>query len=187
MRDTERLYAEFRQKAEAVSAQVYRAGTGDEAGILVGNLLAGLGSKKIVISHAGISRQAKLEQVLTDMGLEVHSAKLRLQAPLADAGISQVEMAVAETGSLIGDASNVEDRLVSTLPLVHIALVSTGGLKATLAEALVALREGGVPGQINFITGPSRTSDIERVLTIGVHGPEKLIIVFVDQEGQGNG
>ena len=97
-------------------------------------------------------------------------------------GISQLEIAVSETGSLAQDAGNVDSRLVSSLPLVHIALVPTSGLVPTLDEAMTVLYNGGkVPGYINFITGPSRTSDIERVLTIGVHGPEQVLIEFVDK------
>lgn len=187
MKDINFLYTAFREKAEAVSAQVHRVGTRGEAGMLVAELLARLGSNKIAISLSSLSREAGLENLLRGSGLEVFTANLRVQAPLADVGMSQLDMAVAETGTLVGDATNVDDRLVSTLPLVHVALVSTSGLKATLGEALEALQEKGIPGQINFITGPSRTSDIERVLTIGVHGPEKLIIVFVDQEDQGDG
>ncbi len=184
MRDTNCLYAVFQEKAEAVSAQVYRVGTCGEASILIGSLLAELGSKKIVISHSSLFHKGRLENVLKAKGFEVHTANFRLQAPLADVGISQVEMAVAETGSLVGDATNIDDRLVTTLPLVHVAMVPTSRLKATLGEALDTLHEGDLPGQISFITGPSRTSDIERVLTIGVHGPEKLLVVFVDREEQ---
>lgn len=184
MIDRDDLYAIFREKAEAVSSQVYRVDSLGEANKLIGSLLAALGSNKVVISPSGLRHNGGLENVLQSQGCEVHSVNLRMQAPLADVGISQIALAVAETGSLVGDATNVDERLVSTLPLVHVALVLTSGLRATLGEALVHLSNGGLPGMINFITGPSRTSDIERVLTIGVHGPEKVIIIFVDREEQ---
>jgi L-lactate dehydrogenase complex protein LldG len=95
----------------------------------------------------------------------------------AKVGISQLDWAIANTGTLVQDAAPVDQRLVSTLPLIHIALIRSDRLVPDLPSALKKIR----PEQTNyvsFITGPSRTADIERVLTIGVHGPEKLIIVF---------
>jgi L-lactate dehydrogenase complex protein LldG len=69
--------------------------------------------------------------------------------------------------------------MVSTLPPIHVALIGTDRILKDMNDVLGHLR----PDQINyiaFITGPSRTADIERVLTIGVHGPERLIVVVVD-------
>jgi len=57
--------------------------------------------------------------------------------------------------------------------------VATGRILPDLA-ALLGRIDPGQTGYISMITGPSRTADIERVLTIGVHGPERLVIVFVD-------
>jgi L-lactate dehydrogenase complex protein LldG len=97
----------------------------------------------------------------------------------AKAGISQLDWAIANTGTLVQDAAPVDQRLVSTLPLIHIALVRSDRLVPDLPAALTKIRPEQT-NYISFITGPSRTADIERVLTIGVHGPEKLIIVFFD-------
>jgi L-lactate dehydrogenase complex protein LldG len=73
----------------------------------------------------------------------------------------------------------VDKRLVSTLPLLHIALISTASMLPDL-PALLNRIDPLKSAYLSFITGPSRTADIERVLTIGVHGPERLIIVMVD-------
>jgi L-lactate dehydrogenase complex protein LldG len=96
-----------------------------------------------------------------------------------------VGWAVAATGTLVVDAAQVEQRLVSTLPPIHVAIVASSGLRADLAEVLTQIHPSQT-GYISMITGPSRTADIERVLTIGVHGPERLIIVFVDELERGN-
>jgi L-lactate dehydrogenase complex protein LldG len=87
---------------------------------------------------------------------------------------------MANTGSLIQDAAPVDRRLVSTLPNIHIAVIQTDRLLPDLPSVLGKIRPEQT-NYISFITGPSRTADIERVLTIGVHGPEKLVIIFVDQ------
>jgi L-lactate dehydrogenase complex protein LldG len=79
----------------------------------------------------------------------------------------------------VQDASAVDKRLVSTLPPLHIALISTAALLPDLG-ALFARVDPSKAAYLSFVTGPSRTADIERVLTIGVHGPERLIIVLVD-------
>jgi L-lactate dehydrogenase complex protein LldG len=98
----------------------------------------------------------------------------------ARVGISQFEWAIANTGTLVQDAAAIEHRLASTLPLVHVALVSSQAIVPDLASLL---NKTG-PQQSNylaFVSGPSRTADIERVLTIGVHGPGRLVIVCVDE------
>ena len=103
----------------------------------------------------------------------------RARAADSKVGISQLDWALANTGSLIQDACPVDRRLVSTLPNIHIAIVETNRLVPDMPAVFSKIRPEQT-NYISFITGPSRTADIERVLTIGVHGPEKLIIVFVD-------
>jgi L-lactate dehydrogenase complex protein LldG len=101
------------------------------------------------------------------------------RAAEAKFGISQMEWALADTGSLVQDQSAVEQRLVSTLPEIHIALLPSGRILDG-KSALFTRINPRTSRYLAFITGPSRTADIERLLTIGVHGPKRLIIVFVD-------
>jgi L-lactate dehydrogenase complex protein LldG len=113
----------------------------------------------------------------------------RGSASTATVGISQMDFGIADTGTLVQNATAVEQRLVSTLPSIHIAIVETGTIVPDLPAALGRFSPGqgsaaaGPPPYLSFITGPSRTADIERVLTIGVHGPERLVIVCVDDLG----
>jgi L-lactate dehydrogenase complex protein LldG len=68
--------------------------------------------------------------------------------------------------------------LVSVVPPVHIAIVAASRIYPTLADVLAMLQSGKeVSPAITFITGPSRTADIELTLTIGVHGPQELYVV----------
>lgn len=95
-------------------------------------------------------------------------------------GISEVAGAIAETGTLFDDSTRIERRLISTLPPVHIALLATDRIVPNLTAALTQIGPERA-AYLAMITGPSRTADIERVLTIGVHGPSRLLILAYDR------
>jgi L-lactate dehydrogenase complex protein LldG len=104
----------------------------------------------------------------------------RQAAAAAGIGISEAGWALADTGSLVTDQTAVEQRLVATLPPIHIAIIGTNRILPDKAVVFGKISPR-TSRYIAFITGPSRTADIERVLTIGVHGPKRLVIVFVDE------
>ena len=96
-----------------------------------------------------------------------------------EVGITKAQAAIAETGTIMLDSSCERNRLVSLVPPVHIAIVAASRIYATLADVLAMLQSGGeVSPAITFITGPSRTADIELTLTIGVHGPQELYVII---------
>jgi L-lactate dehydrogenase complex protein LldG len=103
----------------------------------------------------------------------------------ADLGISVARLAIAETGSLLLTFPQAGDRLVGMLAHTHAVVVPAAALRASLDDAASALRQMTAPGPeqrryLTFVTGPSRTADIERVLTIGVQGPRALHLIVVD-------
>jgi L-lactate dehydrogenase complex protein LldG len=177
------MFETFRTKAQAVSAEVHRVATRIEAVDLV---LA-------TLREAGVADAPRLGAVWADGpildGLDRAALTCRVpglrfevtRAAAADArvGISEMDFAVANTGTLAQAADGADQRLASTLPSIHVALVPASRLVADLGELFARLG----PAKTRFlalVTGPSRTADIERVLTIGVHGPERLVIVVVD-------
>lgn len=101
-----------------------------------------------------------------------------------DVGITTAQAAIAESGTLVLESDQERHRLVSLLPPVHIVLVDASDLCGTLAEALELVRRAGaeMSRAITFITGPSRTADIELTLTIGVHGPKELYVIVNEGE-----
>ena len=95
-----------------------------------------------------------------------------------DVGITTAQAAIAETGTLVLDSSRERNRLVSLVPPVHIAIVDASSIFQTLGEALAFIhQDGNISPAVTFITGPSRTADIELTLTIGVHGPQELYVI----------
>ena len=96
-----------------------------------------------------------------------------------DVGISTAQAAIAETGTLVLDSTHERHRLLSLVPPVHIAIVDALRIYATLGETLSMLQSSNeLSPAITFITGPSRTADIELTLTIGVHGPQELYVII---------
>ncbi len=108
----------------------------------------------------------------------------REEAARAPLGVTGVDWALAETGTLILASGPGRPRSTSLLPDTHVAVFGPGHLVESLEQVglLLEADEGGGMrgGMINFITGPSRTADIELTLTRGVHGPKEVHAVFVD-------
>ena len=105
----------------------------------------------------------------------------------ADVGISGANLAIAESGTLVIVSNEGNARLVTSLPPVHIALVTaekfveTLEQAASLIKALVFASSGlKLTSYVSFITGPSRTTDIEKELVRGVHGPQEVHIIILD-------
>ncbi|MEE9284599.1 MAG: LUD domain-containing protein [Dehalococcoidia bacterium] len=129
------------------------------------------------------------EEVPPDIPQLVAVARRRLRQSFIDAdmGITGANVAIAETGSIVIVSNEGNARLVSTLPPVHVAILGIEKVVATLDDATSLLRvlsKSGtgqrVTSYISYITGPSRTADIELSLTIGVHGPKEVHIILLD-------
>jgi len=99
-----------------------------------------------------------------------------------DVGITECDALVAQTGSVLVTSRSAGGRALSVLPPHHVVLAHREQLVADLPDAFALLKEtygANYPSFISFITGPSRTGDIERVLVLGAHGPKKLTIFCV--------
>jgi len=97
-----------------------------------------------------------------------------------DAGITQCDALVAQTGSVLITALSAGGRALSVLPPHHVVLARASQMVANLPAAYAVLRDRyreGFPSFMSFITGPSRTGDIERILVLGAHGPKRLTIL----------
>ena len=185
------LFNTFKVAAEAVGAVVHKAANPLEAAGIVSRIMEDLSVTRVVSVATPLEQELKLAEVLASKNVQLNYDNMAENSFLADAGVAEVDLAVAEIGSLCQkDCSNINLRLASTLPTTHIALVRTSGLVKDLPACMNKIYEefgAQLPGYMAFITGPSRTADIERVLTIGVHGPKSLYIVFVDSDSAEGG
>lgn len=183
------MYEQFKARAEAVGAEVHRFQARNEALEFILRFLQQEGIADAAPSYAawadgpflnGIDKKRLMEEV---PGLRFDIS--RQVAADSRIGINEAGWALTDTGSLVSDQTAVEQRLVSTLATIHVALIATNRVLPDKAAVFSRINPA-TSRYIAFITGPSRTADIERVLTIGVHGPKRLIIVFVDElEGAG--
>lgn len=169
------LFETFRARAEAVSAEVHRVDSMSAAREFVREFLSAEMVADQPCQWAVATGDALPGEPLPGLRFDV----TRETAEAARIGISRVEWGIAATGTLVTDATAVERRLVSTLPPIHIAILSTQAIEADMAGVFTKADPRRI-AYLSMITGPSRTADIERVLTIGVHGPGRLVIVCVD-------
>lgn len=99
-----------------------------------------------------------------------------------DVGISECEALIAQTGSVLVTGRSSGGRALSVLPPHHVVLARREQLLPDLSAAFALLQEkyaDNYPTMMSFITGPSRTGDIERILVLGAHGPKRLTIFCV--------
>jgi L-lactate dehydrogenase complex protein LldG len=99
-----------------------------------------------------------------------------------DAGVTACESLVAQTGSVLVSSATCGGRSLSVLPHVHVVVATAEQVVGTLADAFARARArhgGRLPSMLSFITGPSRTGDIERILVLGAHGPKELVVILV--------
>jgi L-lactate dehydrogenase complex protein LldG len=96
-----------------------------------------------------------------------------------DVGISECNALIAQTGTVLVTSRSAGGRALSCLPPHHVVIARREQLVPDLPAAFALVKQeygGSFPSMISFITGPSRTGDIERILVLGAHGPKKLTI-----------
>jgi L-lactate dehydrogenase complex protein LldG len=165
-----RLRAEF-QRMPSLSA----------AAAFLGTLARDRGWKRIAL-HGHPLVEAAVREVPCD-GYRVDAGGFDKDAlEGCDAGITACEALVAQTGSVLVSSATCGGRALSVLPHVHVVVATADQVVPTLADALAAARSrhgGRLPSMLSFITGPSRTGDIERILVLGAHGPKELLVMLI--------
>jgi L-lactate dehydrogenase complex protein LldG len=100
------------------------------------------------------------------------------------AAITDCELLIARTGSIVLSAAQPSGRILSVFAPVHIVIAYSNQLVFDLKDGLAHMRQkysGSLPSLITFATGPSRTADIEKTLVVGVHGPKEVYVFLLDE------
>jgi L-lactate dehydrogenase complex protein LldG len=134
-----------------------------------------LGAKHVAVSSSDIV-EAITEPITSTQFIENSSAEVLFEC---DLGITSAQWAIAETGTLVLESEKENSRLTSLVPTVHLCILKASRIRQTLGEIL-ALTSRDLSRTITFITGASRTSDIELTLAIGVHGPKELHVIVIN-------
>lgn len=136
---------------------------------------------KRIASHRGEwAEAASAAAVVPVLMVDGGYGKAELEA--CDAGITECDALIAQTGSVLVTSRSAGGRALSVLPPHHVVIARREQLLADLAAAFELLKKKyapNYPSSIALITGPSRTGDIERILVLGAHGPKKLTILCV--------
>ena len=179
------LVEQFKRALEAVVGRCVVVGDEAGAGAALPEIIGHRGARRVAVSDSPLVRRV-VGRVRADAEfLEQADAATMFES---DLGVTGAQWAVAETGTLVLESDRERNRLASLVPTAHVALVESRQFRRTLGEVFEAINQNGREGlsrAITFITGPSRTSDIELTLAVGVHGPAELYVIII--EGEGNG
>jgi L-lactate dehydrogenase complex protein LldG len=111
---------------------------------------------------------------------------LGLEGPERACGVTVPARAVAERGTLLLEASRAHGRSIDTVSTFHLAVLPADRLVRTLREALDGSFESGTPASaVSLVSGPSRSSDIEKISTLGAHGALAEHVIVVERDSRG--
>lgn len=161
----------FKYNLEAVNGKVQICENSDELIAKLKGILKNIDSEKICSSEPGIYN------ILKSGGIEFSICDEMPEN--VEVGITGCEFLIAQTGSALVSSAQKSGRQLFIFPPIHIIIASKNQMVNSLEEAYRAISEKyaeKLPSQLLLITGPSRTADIEKTLTLGAHGPKELHI-----------
>ncbi|MEZ4666078.1 MAG: LUD domain-containing protein [Thermomicrobiales bacterium] len=181
---TNQLVEEFTARISPLGVEVVRASGIEDAADFLVRIVHESGQNRAMMSGELRSTAPGLIGAVRKRGVEVEEVTTPESALDAPVGFVLGMNAVAETGSVLLAEPTLSDRAVGLLSLTCVQIVQTEMLLPGLDEAgavlrRLALRPNGA--YASLCTGPSRTADIEMSLTVGVQGPGKVAVLFVDE------
>ncbi len=176
--DPDDVVGTFARAVEEAGGVCHRV-SGGVPDALLDHLVAELNAWDVVVSAE--PEAVALGERLAGRGVEVAPATTGAAAR-ATVGVTSAVAGIAATGSVVLDSRRAGGRLASLLPAVHLCVLPVERLVATPGDLLRSLGTdpAALPSALVIETGPSRSGDIEQILTIGAHGPTRLHVVLVD-------
>lgn len=168
------LVTRFCQQAERTSQTLDRVSHLSQVPAAVARYLDGL----------GVARHAIAWRTLQDLPWQASAISVEFRKPVNEdlVGITGCFCAIAETGTLLLLSGPDTYSSAALLPETHIALLPVSRIVGSMEEAFALAKQerGELPRATNFISGPSRTGDIEQTIVLGAHGPYRVHVILVD-------
>ena len=179
---TDDLYESFKKNLESVNGNCMRTPKA-ELGKVITELFKEHNVDSISLFESPMLKEAGVVSSLQQNGITVHTDHIRLHAETDKGGLSEAQHGIAELGTIVQEQDDADGRMVATMSEYYIGVVKGSTIVPTYDDMFDILsRMKKIPNFVGFITGPSRTADIECVGTVGVHGPIDVSIVIVDDE-----
>ena len=163
----------FKDNAEAINGKVYIFKSSNELTAKLKDLLENISPEKVCCTEPNIRKILKSGNIAFSNCEEIPEN--------IEAGITGCECLVAQTGSVLVSSAQKGGRKLFIFPPIHIIIASKNQMVNSLEDAYQAISDkysNNLPSQLLLITGPSRTADIEKTLTLGAHGPKELHILL---------
>jgi L-lactate dehydrogenase complex protein LldG len=174
-----KLVDQFVFAARNVGADVQQINDLDEAASYIHERVDG----PLLLAPCASLARTGIAKTLETAAVEIVAEDFRQHGASAIAGLTGANFGIAATGTVVLESTAEAVRIATTLPEKHFVLLDPRKILATADEAVPLLdnfHKQLPQAYLAYITGPSRTADIERVLTIGVHGPAELHILLVE-------
>lgn len=174
----------FKERAEAVQTSVTEIASLQDAFRYTVEVTKRQGGSTVAAPALGPEERSQLAGLCGEAGLTLLTENLRGHGGAIQTGLTLGDWGVAETATLVLDSTSEDVRIATMLSETHVAVLPRSRIKADLMalESELTTALGSPPRYLAFISGASRTADIERVLTIGVHGPQELHLLILNEE-----
>ncbi|MGB7292088.1 MAG: lactate utilization protein [Thermodesulfobacteriota bacterium] len=150
-------------------------------------------SKSFIVWETALINQLKVIEYLKSNGLRAIKSHDKMHLERADIGITEADYAIADSATLVLFSNPRKARLVSLITPIHIAILDSKKIVRNIFDLFQVLTQEydeelhskDIMSCITFITGPSRTADIELNLTLGVHGPKEVhVLIYNNIDGR---
>lgn len=195
MKTRTELLEQLEKELGALQVKTHRAGSKEEVWAIVDSILTHSQSQRVAFENRPLIRALGLEPALQKpgrhfVGLDQQSRKALIRQKdwevvnAIEAGIGGADFALADTGTLVLFSATSSARWVSLAPKIHVVLLPEEKILASIDDLFDQFPAPGdmatLGSAIIFITGPSRTADIELKLVLGAHGPKEVQVVIMD-------
>ena len=186
------------EAASTIGWKVHRVANPEDAADVVANICEQKGAKSVLRSTHDVLGEINVDAAVTSTGANLsvteHSgdnnetmiSESKSEAFATDIGITGVDYAIAETGTVVLHPRSGLSRLVSLAPPTHIAVLRPAEILDSLDELFTMERNdhlsGNLAGSMNLISGPSKTADIEGTTVTGIHGPLEVHLIILEND-----